>query len=540
MKRLLTFCITLVLFASFTGTEITTAQTNGKILDRLAADARFSTMAALVKTANLTELLNGWGPITVFVPTNEAFNALPASVRQQLAGNEGQARQTALNLIAPGKSLTSQQLWSQSDVRMASGGSLTLDRQSDGLYLNGEARIIQYGLTADNGVIHVIDAVITPATATGGGDNAPAGDPNAPPSPSDAFLGSPAGNPAYVPGGYMPYWEGVRKVSYNDCRGMSWTLLEQHDGVAKVGADRQTNPYRGDTACGEELPVLCLKTDYRQPPISEANDKWGQAQIRVTAPVPGFQLTSKGQADRMCQQNFGGGWRMANFHEGGGRYFWAFGGIPLNVRFWVMIGDQPANPWNQAAITAVPNSVANGPIIKEPFQNPAYVPGGRMDIWRGQRAGRGQCKGMTWTVLQQEASFVRVGADGKTNPYRGDTLCEESLPALCIKVNNYPAPASRYNMDFTRNWSGGEVKATWPTKGIWMTTLEQANKVCENAFGAGWQLAEHHDGSYYNLGPIPGGWEVWAYGGLPIDTRFWVAIGNQPANPWNGWGRNAP
>jgi hypothetical protein len=63
--------------------------------------------------------------------------------------------------------------------------------------------------------------------------------------------------------------------------------------------------------------------------------------------IPGAILTSQEQGDAICADTFGDGWRLAEFHDGGGGWtFWAAGSIPTGTRFWVAINDQPANPWN--------------------------------------------------------------------------------------------------------------------------------------------------------------------------------------------------
>ena len=38
---------------------------------------------------------------------------------------------------------------------------------------------------------------------------------------------------------------------------MTMVIHRQMDGMVQVGADRITNPYRGDTNCDQRLPVLC-------------------------------------------------------------------------------------------------------------------------------------------------------------------------------------------------------------------------------------------------------------------------------------------
>ncbi len=135
------------------------------------------------------------------------------------------------------------------------------------------------------------------------------------------------------------------------------------------------------------------------------------------------------------------------------------------------------------------------------------------------------CKGMTWSLLKQEKNIVRVGSDpAHTNAYAGDTACDTELSVLCLLPKNLPKP-SEVHSDFYSGWSGAEIRATKPVSGRRLTSLEAANALCAEALGPGWKMVEHHDGH--------GGWGLAGYGELPRDARFWVAINDQPANPWN-------
>ncbi|MFD5915528.1 hypothetical protein ACFVYP_02695 [Kitasatospora sp. NPDC058201] len=60
-----------------------------------------------------------------------------------------------------------------------------------------------------------------------------------------------------------------------------------------------------------------------------------------------------------------------------------------------------------------------------------------------------------------------------------------------------------------------------------------ADTVCRSSFGAGRREAEHHDGHYGPDSARTGGRTFRAYGTIPDNTRFRVAIDDQPANPWN-------
>ncbi|MGR3933355.1 hypothetical protein [Streptomyces sp. BRA346] len=140
--------------------------------------------------------------------------------------------------------------------------------------------------------------------------------------------------------------------------------------------------------------------------------------------------------------------------------------------------------------------------------------------------------GMTWTVLDKGNGTVRVGADAATDPYNGDTAATATLPLLCLRVNGSGVP-SGITPDFYAGWARGTVAATPPVLGKTLTSRATADALCAQYYGADWRMAEFHDGRYGANLEASGGWSFWAYGYVPDGTRFWAAINDQPANPWN-------
>jgi len=141
--------------------------------------------------------------------------------------------------------------------------------------------------------------------------------------------------------------------------------------------------------------------------------------------------------------------------------------------------------------------------------------------------------GMTWRVREQRSDgVVHVGDDEQGDPYHGDTPPSALLPILCLKITNSPVP-SGITPDFYNGWARGSVAASTPVRGWALTSWAVADRYCANEFGPGWRMAEFHDGYHGPSLEYRGGWSYWAYGTLPTDTRFWVAINDQIANPWN-------
>ncbi|XXF80007.1 S8 family serine peptidase [Myxococcaceae bacterium GXIMD 01537] len=162
------------------------------------------------------------------------------------------------------------------------------------------------------------------------------------------------------------------------------------------------------------------------------------------------------------------------------------------------------------------------------WQQPPSQPGAAQ---RTQALSTSYRLGMTWRVLQQNGQYVLVGSDAQSNAYLGDTSIDTFLPVLCLKQDGRAAPTG-ITFGFSSGWTGGEAKLTPPIAGSVLTSVDLANTLCAEQFGAGYQMAEFHAGG--------GGWGWWAQGTLGTTSRFWVAINDQPANPWNSVGEVPP
>lgn len=133
----------------------------GTIVDVASANPDFSTLVAAVSAAGLVETLNGEGPFTVFAPTNAAFAALPAGVLDALLLPENKDALVKILTyhVVPGTVLAAD--ITDGDVATVEGQNVTLST-ANGVTVNG-ATVLTADVLADNGVIHVIDAVLVPA-----------------------------------------------------------------------------------------------------------------------------------------------------------------------------------------------------------------------------------------------------------------------------------------------------------------------------------------------------------------------------------------
>ncbi|SEW40236.1 Uncaracterized surface protein containing fasciclin (FAS1) repeats [Cognatiyoonia koreensis] len=131
------------------------------IVDTAVEAGTFTTLVAAVEAAGLVDTLKGEGPFTVFAPTDEAFAALPeGTVEGLLADPEALAAILTYHVVA-GK-VMSTDLSDGMTATTVNGADITIGTEG-GVTVN-EANVTTADIEASNGVIHVIDAVILPAS----------------------------------------------------------------------------------------------------------------------------------------------------------------------------------------------------------------------------------------------------------------------------------------------------------------------------------------------------------------------------------------
>ncbi len=126
----------------------------------------FNTLLAAAEAAGLVEALSGPGPLTVFAPTDEAFAKLPAGTVETLLKPENKDQLAAvLTYHVLGRELTSNMLPGEAihvrTLKAAGDRTLTVEKGAGGVTVDG-ANVVAADIKADNGVIHVIDAVMLP------------------------------------------------------------------------------------------------------------------------------------------------------------------------------------------------------------------------------------------------------------------------------------------------------------------------------------------------------------------------------------------
>ena len=137
------------------------------IVDTAVGAGQFKTLAAALEAAGLIDALKGAGPFTVFAPTDEAFAKLPAGTVESLLKPENKEKLKAILLyhVVSGNVPASEVVkLNGRSVKTLQGSSIKV-RTDNGVRV-GNASVVKTDVMASNGVIHVIDTVLMPVTAT--------------------------------------------------------------------------------------------------------------------------------------------------------------------------------------------------------------------------------------------------------------------------------------------------------------------------------------------------------------------------------------
>lgn len=167
MKNLIiAFCIAFCPLFSFAQSK--------DVVDIAISSADHTTLVAAVKAADLVTTLKSAGPFTVFAPTNAAFAKLPEGTVASLLKPENKATLAKIltyhvvsgNIDAKAVMAAIKGGNGKAVLTMVSGGKLTASLDGGKVKLTDEngasAFVVAVDLKGSNGVVHVIDSVVTP------------------------------------------------------------------------------------------------------------------------------------------------------------------------------------------------------------------------------------------------------------------------------------------------------------------------------------------------------------------------------------------
>ena len=165
-KKPLSVIVTLLMLLSISITAAFAAapvqQEEMDIVDTAVSDGRFTTLVTALQAAGLVDTLKSEGPFTVFAPTDDAFAALPDGTLDALLADTQALADVLLYHVVPGKVMAADVVnLTSADTALGQPASISVD---GGSVMIDNAQVIITDIETSNGVIHVIDAVIIPAS----------------------------------------------------------------------------------------------------------------------------------------------------------------------------------------------------------------------------------------------------------------------------------------------------------------------------------------------------------------------------------------
>jgi uncharacterized surface protein with fasciclin (FAS1) repeats len=143
-------------FASYDDTRSADFATGKRLSDIASGAGSFDIFESIVRTAGLDGILSGSETYTLFVPTNDAFAALSPERLNALTSDPDAARRLVEAHTVRGK-VSATDLLVADSTRSVSGEIFSLDRADTIRVADANVMVTE---VADNGVVHVIDAVL--------------------------------------------------------------------------------------------------------------------------------------------------------------------------------------------------------------------------------------------------------------------------------------------------------------------------------------------------------------------------------------------
>ncbi len=139
------------------------AQDAGTISDLVAENADFATLLAALQAAGLDTVLAGEGPFTVFAPTDEAFAGLDAGTLDALLADPEGALTSVLGYHVVEGQILAEDITDGMEATTVEGTPLVFTVNDGVVSVNGD-EIATADVLTDNGVVHIINSVLVPAS----------------------------------------------------------------------------------------------------------------------------------------------------------------------------------------------------------------------------------------------------------------------------------------------------------------------------------------------------------------------------------------
>lgn len=135
------------------------------LLETAVNAGNFNTLIEAAKAAHIIDTLQSPDFFTVFAPTDEAFAQLPEGTLDELLQDTAKLKKIVSYHVTYGD-VRSDDLVQIDEAETLEGSVLAIESDNGDIKVN-DAHVLKTDILADNGVIHVIDAVLIPAMVAG-------------------------------------------------------------------------------------------------------------------------------------------------------------------------------------------------------------------------------------------------------------------------------------------------------------------------------------------------------------------------------------
>ncbi len=167
--------------------KVSAKSAKADIVDTALNAGEFSVLIAALQSAGLKDTLKGTGPFTLFAPNDAAFQKLPAGTLENLLKPEN--KQQLVDILTyhllSGKIASKSLSGKTATPATVQGSTLAIDGTNGGVRADN-ANVVKADVMANNGIIHVVDSVLIPASVAAAlsTPEPAAGGPAAPAQPS--------------------------------------------------------------------------------------------------------------------------------------------------------------------------------------------------------------------------------------------------------------------------------------------------------------------------------------------------------------------
>jgi uncharacterized surface protein with fasciclin (FAS1) repeats len=156
----------LAILATFGLSSAQAYEVNRTVGDFMADEVRLATLWKAIKIAGLEDVMQGAGPFTIFAPDNLAFEQLGRGTFDDLIKDKDKLAKVLKFHVIPGeKILLSDQTKGYERLKTLEGQELSLSKPKKKRFLANKAQVLEKDeITANNGVVHIIDRVLLPPT----------------------------------------------------------------------------------------------------------------------------------------------------------------------------------------------------------------------------------------------------------------------------------------------------------------------------------------------------------------------------------------